>query len=207
MVGYVLPPFNSTMHPIYVVMYRKKVIIKGKILWLPRTACVAYRCSLWTKQTDTWPWSHTCWSHMVVTGHEVCKWVKYHIFRLSYKLKSHDLWPSFATFDLINKWGFPCFIYEPSLVEMHQSIRKLEPNVNLFLQQTTGDKVIRKCVSCWQIALWDTYLISLESLLVRVSTVEWVGIPARCIKHGPKSYLVKEKCSPGATPWPARVIW
>ena len=38
---------------------------------------------------------------------------------------------------LINKWGFPCCIYDPILVEIHQSMWKLEPNVNLFSQQTT----------------------------------------------------------------------
>ena len=39
------------------------------------------------------------------------------------------------TFDLINKWGFPCYIYDPTLVEIHQSMWKVEPNVNLFSQQ------------------------------------------------------------------------
>ena len=196
---------------------------------------------------DTWPWSHTCWGHMVLTGPQVCKWVKFYIFRLSYKLTSHDLWPSFVTFDLtnmwrflhyinklslvpvglqlfkwgeswahlttwplmtfdlgiwplttwtykgshnvsinpvwfqsdftfqmkplshfqpilqldlrwpltlyvnfdlINIWGFPCCIYDPTLVEIHQRMRKLEPNVNLFSQTTTGDKVIPMCISC-----------------------------------------------------------
>ena len=43
-------------------------------------------------------------------------------------------WPP-MTFDLINKWGFPCRIYDPTLVEIHQSMWKLEPNVNLFSQQ------------------------------------------------------------------------
>ena len=182
---------------------------------------------------DTWPWSHTCWGHMVLTGPQVCKWVKFYIFRLSYKLTSHDLWPSFVTFDLMNMWkflhyinksslvsiglnfsnegnftfwafydlwpwymtfdhmniqrvsycinrpsllpirlklfkwghlyifslsysltsddlwpwyvtldlinksGFPSCIYDPTLVEIHQSMWKLEPNINLFSQQTT----------------------------------------------------------------------
>ena len=43
-----------------------------------------------------------------------------------------DMWPS-----SINKWGFPCCIYAPTLVEIHQSMWKLEPNVNLFSQQQT----------------------------------------------------------------------
>ena len=48
-------------------------------------------------------------------------------------------WPQ-MTFDLmINKWGFPCCIYDPTLVEIHQSIRKLEPNINPFSQQQTDN--------------------------------------------------------------------
>ena len=46
-------------------------------------------------------------------------------------------WPQ-MTFDLINKWGFPCCNYDPTLVEIHQTMWKLEPNVNLFSQQTTS---------------------------------------------------------------------
>ena len=38
-------------------------------------------------------------------------------------------WPQ-MTFDLINKWGFTCCIYDPTLVKIHQSMWKLEPNVN-----------------------------------------------------------------------------
>ena len=44
-------------------------------------------------------------------------------------------------FDLINKWGFPCCIYDPTLIEIHQSMWKIEPNVSPFhnrqQQQTT----------------------------------------------------------------------
>ena len=49
----------------------------------PRTASVPCRCGLWMMQIDTWPWSHICWGHMVLTGPQVCKWVKFYIFRLS----------------------------------------------------------------------------------------------------------------------------
>ena len=42
-------------------------------------------------------------------------------------------------FVLINKWGFLCCIYDPTLVEIHQSMWKIEPNVKLFSQQTTPD--------------------------------------------------------------------
>ena len=43
-----------------------------------------------------------------------------------------DLWPH-------QQMRFPCCIYDPTLVELHQSMWKLEPNVNLFSQhqQTT----------------------------------------------------------------------
>ena len=71
-------------------------------------------------------------------GHQLFKWGHFHIFSLSYNLTSDDLWSWHnVTFDLINKWGFPCSIYDPTLVEIHQSMWKVEPNVNLFSQQTT----------------------------------------------------------------------
>ena len=67
-------------------------------------------------QIDTWTWSHTCWGHMVLIGPQVCKWVKFYIFRLSYKFTLHDLWPLFVTFDLMNMWRFLHYINKPSLV-------------------------------------------------------------------------------------------
>ena len=85
---------------------------------------------------------------------QLFKWGHFHIFSLSYNLTSDDLWPWYMTFDLINKWGFPCCIYDPTLVEIHQSMWKIEPNVNPFSQQTTPtttdnrDKVIPMCLSC-----------------------------------------------------------
>ena len=71
---------------------------------------------------------------------------------LSYNLTSYDLWPWYVTYDLINKCGFLCCTYDPSLVEIHQSMRKVEANVNPFSQQTTTttvDKVIPICLSCY----------------------------------------------------------
>ena len=41
-------------------------------------------------------------------------------------------WPWYVTFDLINKWGFQCCIYDWTLAEIHQGMWKLEPNINLF---------------------------------------------------------------------------
>ena len=61
---------------------------------------------------------------------QLFKWDHVHIFSLSYNLTLEDLWPWYVTFDLINKWGFPCCIYDQTLVEIHQSMWKVEPNVN-----------------------------------------------------------------------------
>ena len=97
-----------------------------KILHGSWTASVACRRSLWMMQIDTWPWSHTCWGHMVLIGPQVCKWVKSYIFRLSYKLTLHDLWPSFVTFDLRNIWRFLHYINKPSLVPIGLQLFKWE---------------------------------------------------------------------------------
>ena len=43
-------------------------------------------------------------------------------FSLSYNLTSDDLWPWYVAFDLINKWWFPCCIYDPTLVEIHHTM-------------------------------------------------------------------------------------
>ena len=94
----------------------------------------------------TWPltaWTYEC-SHNIPINQvlfksdfQLFKWGHSLIFSLSYNLNSDDLWPWYMTFDLINKWGFPCCIYDPTLVENHQSMWKIEPNVNPFSQQTT----------------------------------------------------------------------
>ena len=76
---------------------------------------------------------------LVPIGLQLFKWGHFHIFSPSYNLTSDDLWSWQVTFDLINKWGFPCCIYDPTLVETHQSMWKVEPNVNLFSQQTTDN--------------------------------------------------------------------
>ena len=111
---------------------------------------------------DLWPWYMTFYHmniqrviycinklHLVPIGLQLFKWGHFHIFSLSYNLTSDDLWPWYVTVDLINKWGFPCCIYDLALVEIHQSMWKVEPNVNLFSQQqqTIGDKMIPIYVS------------------------------------------------------------
>ena len=83
---------------------------------------------------------------------QLFKWGHFHIFSLSYNLTSDDLWPWYMNFDLINKWEFSCYIYDPTLVEIHPNMWKIEPNVNhLFTtdkRQHTTDKVIPMCLSC-----------------------------------------------------------
>ena len=66
---------------------------------------------------------------------QLFNWDHFHIFSLFYNLTSDDHWPWYVTFDLINKRGFPWCIYDPTLNEIHQSMWKVEPNVNLFSQQ------------------------------------------------------------------------
>ena len=101
-----------------------------------------------TYDLGTWPliaWTYEG-SH-IISINQVClkldfqlfKWDHFHIFSLSYNLTSDDLWPWYMTFDLINKWGFPCCIYDPSLVEIYQSIWKIEPNVNPFFTTDNED--------------------------------------------------------------------
>ena len=91
---------------------------------------------------DLWPWYMTfecmkIWrftyyinkQSLVQIRLQLFKWGHFHIFSLSYNWTSDDLWSWYMTFDLINKWAFPCCIYDPTLVEIHQSLWKIEPNV------------------------------------------------------------------------------
>ena len=98
---------------------------------------------------------------LVPIGLQFFKWGHFHIFSLSYNLTSDDLWPWYVTFNLTNKWGFPCCIYDPTLVEIHRSMWKLEPNVNLFSQQTTSTDNSGQS---------DPYV----SFLVRQATQKWI---------------------------------
>ena len=112
----------------------------------------------WPKMTfDLGTWPFTAWtyegSHIISINQvwfklnfQLFKWDHFYIFSLSYNLTSDDLWPWCMTFDLINKWGFPCCIYDPSLVVIHQSMWKIEQMLTLFHNRkqttTTVDKVI-----------------------------------------------------------------
>ena len=114
----------------------------------PRATSVACHCGLWMMQIDSWHWSHTCWDHMILIGPQVRKWVKFDIFGLSYKLTSHDLWPSSVTFDLMNMWKFLHFINKPSLVPIGLQLFKwgkyyiLSPSNNL-----TSDDLLLWCMT------------------------------------------------------------
>ena len=105
---------------------------------------------------DLWPWYMT-FDHMniqsvpyfintpslVSIGLQLFKWSHFHIFSLSYNLTSDDLWPhQRMRGPRLHLW--PNFVWNPS------KLWKVEPNVNLFSQQstTTGDKVIPMCLSC-----------------------------------------------------------
>ena len=95
---------------------------------------------------DFWPHEHVKVLHyinkpsLIPIRLQLFKWGEFYILSPSYNLNSDDLWPWYVTFDLINQWGFPCCIYDPTLVAIHQSMLKVEPNVNLFSQQTTKDE-------------------------------------------------------------------
>ena len=69
------------------------------------------------------------------------------------KINTNLVWTSHNTGGVEFNTGvfavFPRCIYDPTLVEIHQSMWTVEPNVNLFSQQqTTGDKEIPMCLSC-----------------------------------------------------------
>ena len=88
---------------------------------------------------------------LVQIGHQPFKWGHFQFFSLSYNLTSDDLWPWYMTFDLINKWEFPCCIYDPTLVEIYQSLWKIEPNVNPFFTTDNRQQQPTKwslCLSC-----------------------------------------------------------
>ena len=89
---------------------------------------------------------------LVQIGLQLFKWSHFHIFSLSYNLTSDGLWPWYMTFDLINKWEFPCCIYDPTLVEIHQSMWKIEPNVNPFF--TTDNNNNRQQGTKWFLSVF-----------------------------------------------------
>ena len=105
----------------------------------------------WPQMTfDLGMWSLTSWTYegslivinkssSVLIRLQLFECGQFYIVSLSYNLTSDNLWPWYVTLDLVNIWGFPCCIYDPSLVEIHQSIWK----VTFFhRQQTTEENAI-----------------------------------------------------------------
>ena len=48
----------------------------------------------------------------------ICQWVKFYIFRLFYKVTSHNLWPSFVTYDFMKKWRINELCLVPSRLQL-----------------------------------------------------------------------------------------
>ena len=80
------------------------------------------------------PWPH---EHMKVPPLYQKKWSQSDFIFSNEVNFTFITWPQMTfypgvTFDLINKWGFPCCIYDPPSVAIHQSMSKIAPNVNPF---------------------------------------------------------------------------
>ena len=113
--------------------------------------------TFWPQMTfDLGIWPLTAWTYQgshIISINQV--WFKLDfnfsneaIFTFSAYLTTWpQLWPWYMTFDLINKWGFPCCIYDPTLVKIHQSMWKIEPNVNPFF--TTDNNNNRQQGTKW----------------------------------------------------------
>ena len=102
---------------------------------------------------NLWPHEHMKvpilyqWAKFFPIRLQLFKWGHFYNFTLSYNLTSDDLWPWYVTFDLINKWGFPCCIYDPTLVEIHQSMwnsGQSDPYVSFLLRQATQKQIKKK---------------------------------------------------------------
>ena len=61
---------------------------------------------------------------LVQIGLQLFKWGHFHIFSLSYKLTSDNLWPWYMTFDRMNIWRCPYYINKPSLVPIRLQLFK-----------------------------------------------------------------------------------
>ena len=79
-------------------------------------------------------------------------------------LTSDELWPWYMTSDLINKWGFPCCIYDPTLVEIHQSMWKTEPNVSPFFT-TDNNRQQQQQWTKWSICVFPAKTGNTKSAL------------------------------------------
>ena len=95
---------------------------------------------LWPLTTRTYEGFHILSINQVwfKSDFQLFKWGHFHIFSLFYNVTSDDLWPwyIYMTLDLISKWGFPCCIYDPTLIEIHHNMWKINQMLTLFSQQT-----------------------------------------------------------------------
>ena len=86
----------------------------------------------------------------------------------SYNLTSDDLWSWYMTFDLINKWGFPCCIYDPTLVEIHQIMWNIEPNINPFHNRTDNNNINRQQQGTkWSLCVFPAKAGDTKSTLIK----------------------------------------
>ena len=93
-----------------------------------------------------------------------------------------DLWLRYVTFNLTNKWGFPCCIYDPTVVEIHQSMWKFEPNVKTFFT-TTENRQLQSGQS-----VSDPYVSFLLSQATQKKNAIRSGLPPGGLLS-PKSYM------------------
>ena len=124
---------------------------------------------------DLWPWFVTfdrmnIWRFHIISINQV--WFKSDfnfsneaIFTFSAYLST---WPQ-MTFDL-GTWPLSSStIYDPTLVEIHQSMWKIEPNVNPFSQQTTTTSTENINRQQQQGTKWSLYVFPAKAFLLRHS--------------------------------------
>ena len=104
-------------------------------------------------QLDLW-WPLTAWTYkarvpycinkpsLVPIGLQLFKRGHFRIFSLSYNLTSDDIWPWYVTFDLINKWGFPCCIYDPPSLKSKHVDGRAECGKSILQVPDTGTQVL-----------------------------------------------------------------
>ena len=103
----------------------------------------------------------------------VCKWVKFYIFRLSHKLTSHDLWPSFVTFNLMNMWRFQNCINKPCLFPIRLQLFKWG-NFTFWAYFTTWPQMT------FNFDMWPLTLSRNEGSHIASMTQHWLKTVEAC---------------------------
>ena len=106
---------------------------------------LSYKLTSWPLTPWTYEGFHINKPSLVQIELQIFKWGH---FTFSAYLTT---WPQMTfvwhmTFDLINKWGFPCCIYDQTFVEIHQSMWKIEPDVNPFFTTDNSGHEWSLCV-------------------------------------------------------------